>query len=103
MSGTRNSGVLRRGWLASARFRGTGLRARVYVAGSNADNLGAQAGGWALTWQGRDGAIDDPGTTILKGIEAQDSHVIYSQDASAPTAGSDVGVVGVGEHPYAEG
>ncbi len=26
--------------------------ARVYVAGSNADNIGNQAGGWTLTWQG---------------------------------------------------
>ena len=24
----------------------------VYVAGSNADNIGNQAGGWTLTWQG---------------------------------------------------
>jgi beta-glucosidase len=25
----------------------------IYVAGSNADNIGNQAGGWTLTWQGR--------------------------------------------------
>src|SRR5437763_204836 len=25
---------------------------RIYVAGSNADNIGNQAGGWTLTWQG---------------------------------------------------
>ncbi len=76
---------------------------RVYVAGSNADNLGAQTGGWTLTWQGHDGTITDPGTTILHGIQAKDAHVTYSADASAPTTGSDVGVVVVGEHPYAEG
>jgi beta-glucosidase len=76
---------------------------RIYVAGGNADNLGAQTGGWTLTWQGHPGAIADPGTTILKGIESRDPHVTYSADASAPTAGHDIGVVVVGEHPYAEG
>ncbi len=78
-------------------------RDHIYVAGSNADNLGSQVGGWTLTWQGTAGAIDDPGTTILKGIEAKDPNVTYSADASAPTSGSNVGVVVVGEHPYAEG
>ena len=75
----------------------------VYVAGSNADNLGAQTGGWTLTWQGTDGSIDDTGTTILQGIEAKDANVTYSPTASAPTSGDNVGVVVVGEHPYAEG
>jgi beta-glucosidase len=77
--------------------------AKVYVAGSNADNLGSQTGGWTLSWQGHAGAIPDPGTTILQGIRAKDPNVTYSQTASAPTAGYDVGVVVVGEHPYAEG
>jgi beta-glucosidase len=76
---------------------------RIYVAGSNADNLGAQTGGWTLTWQGQPGAIADPGTTILQAIKARDPNVTYSQTASAPTAGNQVGVVVVGEHPYAEG
>jgi beta-glucosidase len=76
---------------------------RIYVAGSNADNLGAQTGGWTLTWQGQPGSIADPGTTILSAIQARDSHVTYSPQATAPTAGHDVGVVVVGEHPYAEG
>ena len=76
---------------------------KIYVAGSNADNLGSQTGGWTLQWQGAPGAIDDPGTTILQGMQAKDSHVTYSQTASAPTSGYKVGVVVVGEHPYAEG
>ncbi len=54
----------------------------VYVAGSNADNLGAQTGGWTLTWQGQPGSIADPGTTILAGIQAKDSHVTYSPQAT---------------------
>jgi beta-glucosidase len=46
-----------------------------------------------------------PGTTILEGIEevAPDATVTFSEDASAPTAGQDVGIVVVGETPYAEG
>ncbi len=78
-------------------------REHIYVAGSNADNLGSQTGGWTLTWQGQPGPIPTPGTTILQGIQAKDHNVTYSADASAPTAGHNVGVVVVGEHPYAEG
>jgi beta-glucosidase len=77
----------------------------VYVAGSNADNIGNQAGGWTLSWQGSS-ANKIPGTTILGGIRdavARGSNVTYSQDASAPIHRSDVGVVVVGETPYAEG
>ncbi len=78
-------------------------RDHIYVAGSNADNLGAQTGGWTLTWQGQPGPIADPGTTILQAIKARDANVTYSADASSPTSGNNVGVVVVGEHPYAEG
>jgi beta-glucosidase len=74
----------------------------VYVAGSNADDLGNQAGGWTVTWQGQSGR-PIPGTTILEGIRRDAASVTYSRDASAPTAGSDVGIVVVGETPYAEG
>ncbi|MEV4394325.1 glycoside hydrolase family 3 N-terminal domain-containing protein [Nonomuraea sp. NPDC049607] len=76
--------------------------ARLYVAGSNADDLGAQAGGWTITWQGSTGPIT-PGTTILRAVRARAASVTYSADASAPLAGHDVGVVVVGEKPYAEG
>src|SRR4029453_3388514 len=34
---------------------------------------------------------------------APDAQVTFSEDASAPTAGNDVGIVVVGETPYAEG
>ncbi|MDQ0810975.1 beta-glucosidase [Streptomyces sp. B3I7] len=75
---------------------------KVYVAGSNADDLGNQTGGWTLTWQGSSGDITR-GTTILQGMRNAGGHVTYSKDASAPTSGYDVGVVVVGETPYAEG
>ena len=57
----------------------------VYVAGSNADNIGNQAGGWTLTWQGGSTNVI-PGQTILHGIESQHDNVTFSQDASAPGA-----------------
>lgn len=75
---------------------------KVYVAGSNADDIGNQTGGWTLTWQGSSGDITE-GTTILEGMRKEGGDVTYSKDASAPTAGHDVGVVVVGETPYAEG
>jgi beta-glucosidase len=80
--------------------------AKVYVAGRSADNLGNQAGGWTISWQGFSGnANQQPGTTILQGIKqvAPGAKVTYSADGTAPTAGSDVAVVVVGETPYAEG
>ncbi|WP_217234715.1 glycoside hydrolase family 3 N-terminal domain-containing protein [Streptomyces sp. AC555_RSS877] len=75
---------------------------KVYVAGSNADDIGNQSGGWTVTWQGSSGDIT-PGTTILEGMREAGGDVTYSKDASAPTGGHDVGVVVVGETPYAEG
>ncbi|MGW2777498.1 glycoside hydrolase family 3 protein [Streptomyces olivaceoviridis] len=75
---------------------------KVYVAGSNADDIGNQTGGWTLTWQGASGNTV-PGTTILQGLREAGGNVTYSKDASAPTSGYDVGVVVVGETPYAEG
>lgn len=77
---------------------------KVYVAGSNADDLGNQTGGWTITWQGQSGKHTD-GTTILQAMRkaAPGATVDYSKDASAPTSGYDVGVVVVGETPYAEG
>ncbi|HVQ93761.1 MAG TPA: glycoside hydrolase family 3 N-terminal domain-containing protein [Mycobacteriales bacterium] len=77
---------------------------RIYLAGSNADDLGNQAGGWTVSWQGRSGSTY-PGTSIRAGIAAvaPQARVTFSRTASAPTAGNDVGIVVVGETPYAEG
>lgn len=74
----------------------------VYVAGSNADNIGNQAGGWTLTWQGGSTNVI-PGNTILDGIRSTARDVTFSQDASAPVPRGAAGVVVVGETPYAEG
>lgn len=75
---------------------------KVYVAGSNADDIGNQSGGWTITWQGSSGDIT-PGTTILEAMRKNSAQVTYSKDASASPDGHDVGVVVVGETPYAEG
>ncbi len=77
---------------------------KIYVAGSNADNIGNQAGGWTLTWQGGSTNVI-PGHTILDGIRttAGTSNVTYSPDASTPVPARATGIVVVGETPYAEG
>jgi beta-glucosidase len=80
-------------------------RAKLYVAGSNADSIGNQAGGWTITWQGNS-THQIPGDTILDGIRSAIGYrgrVTYSKDASAPIRRRDIGVVVVGETPYAEG
>ncbi len=77
---------------------------RIHVAGRNADDLGNQCGGWTMTWQGGSGAITT-GTTILQGLRAGvlgGATVTYTRDGSG-AEGADVGVVVVGETPYAEG
>jgi beta-glucosidase len=79
--------------------------AKVYVAGSNADDFGNQSGGWTITWQGGSGNSSTGTTTILQGMKqvAPGATITYSKDASASMEGSSVGVVVVGETPYAEG
>ena len=76
---------------------------RIHVAGSHADDLGNQSGGWTITWQGQSGAITT-GTTLRQAIEARASgaQVSYSLDGSG-AAGADVAVIAIGERPYAEG
>ncbi|WP_028062246.1 glycoside hydrolase family 3 protein [Solirubrobacter soli] len=75
----------------------------VYVAGSNANVIGNQAGGWTLTWQGGSTNVI-PGTTILDGIRQEArGNVTFSVDGSAPISRKAFGVVVVGETPYAEG
>ncbi|MEL4318297.1 glycoside hydrolase family 3 N-terminal domain-containing protein [Leifsonia sp. YIM 134122] len=74
----------------------------LYIAGSNADDLGHQMGGWTISWQGASGDITT-GTSILEGIRQVDADATFSKDASAPMDGADTGIVVVGEAPYAEG
>jgi beta-glucosidase len=75
---------------------------RIHVAGRNADDIGNQCGGWTIDWQGRSGATT-VGTTVLAAVQqaARRSQVSFSLDGSG-AAGADVGIVVVGETPYAE-
>jgi beta-glucosidase len=77
---------------------------RIHVAGKSADDIGNQCGGWTISWQGKSGDITTGGTTILKAIQASvsaNTKVTFSQDGSG-AEGADIGVVVIGETPYAE-
>jgi beta-glucosidase len=79
--------------------------ARLHIAGKNADNIGNQCGGWTIDWQGRSGNVTTGGTTILTAIKnsvSKDTKVTFSLDGSG-AEGATVGVVVIGEKPYAEG
>jgi beta-glucosidase len=74
----------------------------IHVAGSRADDLGAQCGGWAIGWQGKRGPITD-GTTILEGIKKAAPRATVTFSADGPVAaGAKIVVAVVGEDPYAE-
>ncbi len=76
---------------------------RIHVGGKSADNLGNQCGGWTIDWQGKPGAVTPGGTTILAAIRkaAGAAQVTFSLDGSG-AQGAGVGVVVIGETPYAE-
>ena len=78
--------------------------ARILVAGSNADNLGNQCGGWTITWQGSSGNTLTTGTTILQGIRstAMSATIEYSRTGTFTNTSADYSVVVIGETPYAE-
>jgi beta-glucosidase len=78
---------------------------RIHVAGKNADDIGNQCGGWTIDWQGKTGNITAGGTTILKAIQQSASpatKVTFSVDGKEAN-GANLGVVVIGETPYAEG
>ena len=77
---------------------------RIHVAGKSGDDIGNQCGGWTVSWQGNSGEVMTGGTTLLKAIEqsvSPQTKVTFSKDGSG-AAGADVGVVVIGETPYAE-
>ncbi|KAK1321148.1 Beta-xylosidase/alpha-L-arabinofuranosidase 2 [Acorus calamus] len=80
----------------------------ILVAGSHADNLGYQCGGWTMTWQGQGGNNITSGTTILDAIKATvdpTTNVVYTEnpDLDYVRDGSfSYAIVVVGETPYAE-
>jgi beta-glucosidase len=79
--------------------------ARVHVAGRSADDIGNQCGGWTIEWQGKSGDVTTGGTTIFQAIRntvSKQTNVTFSKDGTN-AAGADVGIVVIGETPYAEG
>jgi beta-glucosidase len=79
--------------------------ARIHVAGRSADDIGNQCGGWTITWQGQSGDVTTGGTTVLQAIRnavSRDTKVTFSRDGTG-ASGAEVGVVVIGETPYAEG
>ncbi|CAK8565885.1 unnamed protein product [Lathyrus sativus] len=80
---------------------------RVLVAGTHADNLGYQCGGWTKTWYGGSGRIT-VGTTILDAVKeavGAETEVIYEKYPSKDTIEHNkfsFAIVAVGESPYAE-
>jgi len=78
---------------------------RIHVAGRGADDLGMQCGGWTIDWQGKSGEVTEGGTTILSALRQRvgtNTEVTVSRDGSG-AAGASVGIVVIGEPPYAEG
>ena len=76
----------------------------IHVAGIGANDIGMQCGGWTMEWQGKMGDIT-PGTTILDGIKSSVSNqtkISYSVDG-LNGQNADIGIVVIGEEPYAEG
>lgn len=82
--------------------------ARIEVAGSAADNIPQQAGGWSVTWQGGGDLTpaEFPGaTSIYAGIaaaaKAAGGEAVLAKDGKSATK-PDVAIVVFGEEPYAE-
>jgi len=81
---------------------------RILVAGTHADNLGYQCGGWTIEWQGLGGNNLTSGTTILKAIKDtvdSSTQVVFNENPDPAFINSDdfaYAIVVVGEQPYAE-
>ena len=82
--------------------------ARVLVTGPGADNIGMQAGGWSMNWQGTDTSNADfpAGTSIVDGlreaVQASGGTLVHHPTLPAQLPAADVAVVVYGETPYAE-
>ncbi|KAK7372639.1 hypothetical protein VNO80_06026 [Phaseolus coccineus] len=82
--------------------------ANILVAGSHADNLGYQCGGWTITWQGLGGNNITVGTTILDAVKQTvdpATKVFYKESPDSTFVKSNnfsYAIVIVGEPPYAE-
>ncbi|CAA0841450.1 Glycosyl hydrolase family protein [Striga hermonthica] len=80
---------------------------KILVAGTHADDIGYQCGGWTIQWQGEEGNIT-AGTTILTAIKNtvdQGTEVVFQKNPNSKTLkhnSFEYAIVVVGEPPYAE-
>ncbi len=77
----------------------------ILIVGRAADDVGMQAGGWTIEWQGDHGDTT-PGTSILDAFKKEFKNSNISYDAMAEkklVKKAEVGIVVIGERPYAEG
>ena len=80
-------------------------QSRILVAGLWADNIGYQCGGWTVEWLGASGNIT-PGTSILDAIRttvSTETMIDFDPDGVSSDVEAEVGLVFLGELPYAEG
>ncbi|KAJ3673233.1 hypothetical protein LUZ60_006607 [Juncus effusus] len=80
---------------------------KILVAGTHANNIGYQCGGWTIEWQGASGEIT-AGTTILDAVKSTvdpSTTVVFSENPDSDfikTGNFSYALVIVGEHPYTE-
>lgn len=77
----------------------------ILVVGRAADDIGMQAGGWTINWQGDHGDTT-PGTSILTAFKKEFAHSTFIYDPMATkklATKAEVAIVVIGEQPYAEG
>jgi beta-glucosidase len=77
----------------------------IHVIGEAADDLGAQCGGWTVSWQGAHGPTTK-GTTFLAGLRQvapAGCTVTFDPIGTAPVGDADATIVVLSEDPYAEG
>ncbi|XP_065871908.1 uncharacterized protein [Euphorbia lathyris] len=81
---------------------------KILVAGTHADNLGYQCGGWTISWQGFSGNNYTRGTTILSAIQSAidpSTELVFQENPDGNFLKSSkfaYAIVVVGEAPYAE-
>lgn len=82
-------------------------RSRVLIAGSGADDMAMQAGGWTISWQGTDTRPDDfpggqtIGRAMAEAVRASGGEAMMA-GAATPADKADIAIVVLGEKPYAE-
>ncbi|OVA16561.1 Glycoside hydrolase [Macleaya cordata] len=80
---------------------------RILVAGSHANDIGNQCGGWTITWKGSAGNTT-LGTTVLQGIEnavSNQTQVVFKEKPDSDFFNNNdftYAIVVVGEPPYVE-